>query len=223
MARFLKRSELDRQTPAGSAYTVQFQFDPGDLRKLTEQLQKWPEEIRYQIVRKGLHKWGQGVIASARRHAYAKAHNTKRHIRQKTKLYKSGVIWSAIGVEMGFAAPKNRVAGRFGDQMPGWRAHFYELGWTPYGEAGIGEGLGQAARAAQRKRWKEARRLAATDDMLRAGKGKAWRKGLRRRTTGQTRRYATRFMRKAYAANEAKLEPILTAALDQWVRKVNGG
>lgn len=195
MARFLRRSERTITT-IGTGYTAQFQFDPADIKAVVNAMQQWPEEIRNRIVRKGLAKWGKGVVASARRHAYARARRTKANVIQVTRKYKSGVIWSAIGVATGTAKPGQRVEGRYGDQLPGWRSHFYEVGWTPYaGRSG--------------------------DAALRKGKGRRWRKGLRKRLTGAARRYQTQFMAKAYASNVARLNPALEQALAEWVKRVN--
>jgi hypothetical protein len=197
VARFLQRSARNLRTPVGSGYTVQFEFDPNDVREVIAAMQKWPEGIRHQIVRKGLAKWGKGVVRTATRHAYARAHRTKRHIIQVTRKYKSGVIWSAIGVATGAAKPGQSVEGRYGDQLPGWRSHFYEVGWTPY-------------------------KARSGDEALRKGKGRGWRKKMRKRLTGQPRRYQTQFMAKAYAYNVSRLNPAIEDALADWVRRVNG-
>jgi hypothetical protein len=195
--RFLRRKERT-STRIGTGYTAQFTFDPEDVRKVIDAMQEWPEEIRQQIVRKGLAKWGKGVVTSAKRFAYAKAHNTKRAMIQVTRKYKSGVIWSAVGVSTGLKPRGTETKGRYGDMLPGWRSHFYEVGWTPY-----------AARDG--------------DEALRKGKGRAWRKGLRKRLTGQPRRYQLQYMAKAYASNVSKLSPALEAALADFTRKVNRG
>lgn len=196
MARFLRRSERIGQTPVGTGYTAQFQFDPADIKAVIDAMQRWPEEIRQRIVRKGLKTWGKGVVATARRHAYSRAKRTKANIIQVTRKYKTGVIWSAIGVATGAAKPGQRIDGRYGDQLPGWRSHFYEVGWTPY-----------SARSG--------------DAALRKGKGRRWRKGLRKRLTGAPRRYQTQFMAKAYTANVARLSPAIEAALAEWVKRTN--
>ena len=59
------------------------------------------------------------------------------------------------------------------------------------------------------------------DAALRKGKGRRWRKGLRKRLTGAPRRYQTQFMAKAYTANVARLSPALEKALAEWVKRVN--
>ena len=80
MARFLRRSERIGQTPVGTGYTAQFQFDPADIKAVIDAMQRWPEQIRQRIVRKGLKTWGKGVVATARRHAYSRAKRTKANI-----------------------------------------------------------------------------------------------------------------------------------------------
>jgi hypothetical protein len=188
-----------RRTQAITAgYTAQFEFDRADIQRLVNQLQQWPEEIRQKVLRAGLKTWGRGVMASARRHAYAKAHRTKASIVQVMRIYKStGIVWSAVGVATGRARAGNETKGRYGDLLPGWRSHLYEVGWTPY-------------------------RSRDGDEALRKGRGRGWRKGMRKRLTGEPRRYRTQFLYKAYSANKDRLNDALESALARWVNRTSG-
>jgi hypothetical protein len=197
VARFLDR-KFRRQQNRVYGYTAQFEFDREDIAELIRQLQKWPEEVRQKIVRASLKVWGRGVMTSARRYAYAKAHRTKANIVQVMRIYKNtGIVWSAIGVATGRVQKGQELKGRYGDQLPGWRSHLYEVGWTPYaGRQG--------------------------DEARRKGKGRAWRRGLRKRLTGLPRRYRTQFLYKAYSSNKDKLQPALEQAIAKWVARTTG-
>lgn len=218
---------LNRRQTRGTGYVTQFRFDPSDFREVIRELQKFPEESRQWVVKRGLRVWGKAVIASARRYCYAKATHTKAAMFQKVKKYRSGAIWSAIGVAEG-ANPRGKVTrGRYGDMLPGWRSHFYEVGWTPYVSRSESERFERAARAASY--WKgvdfrqrRVRSELTPEEKLRAGKGIRWRKGLRKRTGGRQRIYALNWMRKAYTLHAGRLKPELEKALGDLVRRKSG-
>lgn len=218
---------LNRRQTKGTGYVTQFRFDPRDFREVIRALQQFPEESRDWVVRRGLRVWGKAVMQSAKRYAYAKAHQTKAAMFQKVKKYRSGAIWSAIGVAEG-RNPRGKVlAGRYGDMLPGWRSHLYEVGWTPYTAPTQTEQFEAAARGysywSNRKRKEAAVAAALTPEQkLRAGKGIRWRKGIRRRRGGRSRIYALHWMRKAYTLHAGKLEPALQKAMADLVKRKTG-
>lgn len=99
-------------------------------------------------------------------------------------------IWAGVGVLTG-KLTKGRTEGRYGDFAPGWRAHFYDGGWRAYQKG-----------------------LPSTH----LGKGRGWRKGVRG-TLGAVR-YATGFIRRAYAAHAGTMRQEVSDGLATYLKRM---
>jgi hypothetical protein len=99
-------------------------------------------------------------------------------------------IWAGVGVLTG-KLTKGQTKGRYGDFAPGWRAHFYDGGWRAY-----------------------AKGLPSTH----LGKGRDWRKGVRG-TLGPVR-YATGFIRRAYAEHAGTMRQEVNYGLATYLKRM---
>ena len=99
-------------------------------------------------------------------------------------------VWSGIGVLTG-KLTKGKTKGRYGDFAPGWRAHFYDGGWRAYAKGLPPKHL---------------------------GKGRDWRKGVRG-TLGPVR-YATHFIRRAYAAHAGTMRQEVVDGLATYLKRM---
>lgn len=99
-------------------------------------------------------------------------------------------VWAGIGVLTGKLS-KGQTKGRYGDFAPGWRAHFYDGGWRAYAKGLPSKHL---------------------------GKGRDWRKGVRG-TLGPVR-YATGFIRRAYAAHAGTMRQEVSDGLATYLKRM---
>ena len=197
MAGFVRRKErltALRDRFAGT-YTVQFRYDPKDLAEMYASLRDYEPRQRRIIMRNALKGWIGKVESRMRLNVYKNAHNTRAHVASKVKVFRRA-IWSAAGVETGRRAPGTELRGRYGDMLPGWRSHLYEVGWTPYPQNFLG------------------------DEHRRKGKGRGWRRGLRKRRGG-ARRYETKYMRRAYWGQKGNLRTSLDKAVGDYNRRLS--
>lgn len=196
MFNFVRRKERLqslRDTVAGG-YSLQFRADPKSLRELYASLDNYEPRARRLIMRNALRKWSAGVAVRMAANAYKNAHQTRSHVLAKVKLFRRA-IWCGVGVETGVRPPGQVLKGRYGDLLPGWRSHLYEVGWTPYPKDFIG------------------------DENRRAGKGRGWRRGLRKRKAPL--RYKVRYMSRAYFAKKNELRPELERSISDYNRKLS--
>ena len=183
-------------------------------------------KTRARIIKSGLRDWGRLVVKQVKRNVSWKAFNTPRAAIQKVKTYPKGAsakrlkrIWLGIGIKEGARSPGKEVRGRYGEFYPGWRAHFYEAGWSPWpkGRPTVrtwGAGMTRKERSDLKRRidkypgafmdlgptrqgnyrGQPASRMRAI--LAFARRSNRWRKGLRR-INGTRRVYATRFLGRA--------------------------
>ena len=196
MARFVKRRERLEALKSAGAYTVQFSYDPDDIRDMRKLVQSYPVKMRKKVIRRALVRWCSRVEARARANAHPNANRTKANLFHKVRVYKRAV-WGAVGVRTGMVQPGQELKGRYGDMLPGWRSHLYEVGWRPYP-----------------KLWDN-------DREKRKGKGRGWRKGLRKRTAGVARIYRLEYMSAGYRAEKGNLRSALVYEIGLDVRKMN--
>jgi hypothetical protein len=231
---------------------VRIGIDLDAIRATLRDLEEIPLKVRSKVVKKSLRTWGKLAARSAKRNILWNARNTKRAVTVKVATYPKGAsnarvkrIWLGVGVREGARSPGREVKGRYGDIYPGWRAHFYEAGWTPWpkGRPTVrtwGNGMTRKERAALKAKidkfpwaFKElgpkrqgnykgqpASRMRAILAFVRSKN--QWRKGLRR-VAGGTRVYATRFLGRAGAANVARLPEILADGAREAIMEVSRG
>lgn len=174
-------------------YSVQFRLEPESLRQLYASLDQYEPRARRTIMRGALRKWSKLVALRMKANAYPNAVQTKRHVLAKVKTFRRA-LWCGVGVETGYRPPGQELRGRYGELLPGWRSHLYEVGWRAYPRNYLG------------------------DEARRAGRGKGWRKGLRNR--GGRLRYETKYMSRAYYANRNTLAPQLEKAIAEYNRRI---
>ena len=187
MAQRSKR--YNRTAPPLVGVRVKFHYAPAELKTLTATLQHLEPNIRKKVVRIALHSWAQKVKKTMKRGAYRKAIHTRAAVMAKVKVYRRAV-WAGIGVATG-KLTKGITKGRYGDFLPGWRAHFYDGGWRAYKKG-----------------------LPSTH----LGKGRSWRKGVRG-TLGAVR-YATGFIRRAYAAHAGTMRQEVSDGLATYLKRM---
>lgn len=196
MARFAKRRERLEALKNRGGYTVQFSYDADDIRDMRKLVQSYPVKMRKKVIRRALVRWCSRVEARARANAHPNATRTKANLFHKVRVYKRAV-WGAVGVRTGMVQPGQELKGRYGDLLPGWRSHLYETGWRPYP-----------------KLWDN-------DREKRKGKGRGWRKGLRKRTAGVARIYRLEYMSAGYRAEKGNLRAALVYEIGLDTRKMN--
>jgi hypothetical protein len=141
-----------------------FRPNPSDLAKLKAELNQFAIATQDAIVRKAARKFASEEIA--RLAPRNRATLPPRDAKKKIKIFKSGVVWIAVGYKTGY--------GNYGDlggrarrkaydlEGTGWRSHFTELGF---------------------RSWAKGMRFGRSDEQ-RASLGKGWKRGLRHRGRG---------------------------------------
>jgi hypothetical protein len=196
VAGFVRRKERLEALKNAGGYTVQFSYDEADMKAMRKLTAEYPVKLRKKIIRAAIVRWTKRVEGRARAAAYHNAHRTKANIFQKVRVYKRAV-WGAVGVRTGRVAPGQELKGRYGDQLPGWRSHLYEVGWRPYP-----------------KLWDN-------DREKRKGKGRGWRRGLRKRFANTTRIYRLEYLSKGYRSERGNLRGALAMEIGLYNRKLN--
>ncbi len=207
---------------------VSIDIDADSIRATLRDLEAVPVRVRSKVAKKSLRTWGKLVAKSVKRNISWNGRNTKRAVTVKVKTYPKGAsnarvkrIWLGIGVREGLRSPGREVKGRYGDIYPGWRAHFYEAGWTPWPK-GLKPGRLDDPKPKRQGNYRgqPAARMRAILAFVR--RQNRWRKGLRR-VQGGARIYITRFLGRAGAANVARLPEILAAGAREAITEVSRG
>lgn len=207
---------------------VRIGIDLRSINRVIRELDMINVKTRTKIIKSGLRDWGRKVVKQVKRNVSWKAINTPRAAIQKVKTYPKGAsakrlkrIWLGVGIKEGARSPGKEVVGRYGEYFPGWRAHFYEAGWSPWpkGRPTVrtwGLGMSRKERAELKRRidkypgafldlgpkrqgnyrGQPASRMRAI--LAFARRKNQWRKGLRR-INGTRRVYGTRFLGRAGA------------------------
>jgi len=231
-----------RSSGLGTGY-ITFTVEPAAVSALTDRLESIDKQLRKQIVKKALRKWGAEVRKAARQFAWRNAERTKRQLTVKVKAYKKA-IWAGVGVKTAKTKtnPSEQRAGR-NSPLVGWKAHFMEVGWRawPRGKSGNKERIGEALRNDRikveggavrqitvyrkgkphvRTIRERTRKLAMTSSA--GGGGRGWRRGIRNRFGALQTQYARHYMFKAHVVGK-RIAPALiiesiNAAIDDVAR-----
>lgn len=165
---------------------LKYKVDQSSARGVVAVLSRVPTRLRNKIIREAYKEWGQGVIGAIRKNISWNSKNMKRAVKQVIKSYRRGkIMYSCVGVEDG--------GSRDNKSKPGWRAHMYDQGWTPYPKGKPTNRRGK-------------------------GLGRAWRKGLRNQ--GGTKIYKTEFISKT-APMEIGMVAILEKRIQQMIQGGN--
>ena len=169
--------------------TLKYEIDRSSVRALESALRDYPPNVTRKVMRIAVTAWARKVAVTMKTHVWRNAHHTRRAVIAKVLTFKNA-LWAGVGVATGKRAPGKRVEGNYGDFLPGWRAHFYENGWRAF----IPNGTSYA------------------------GKGRAWRKGVR--GAGGPKRYARQFMAKAHATHRGGLRDELAKAIGTYNKRM---
>jgi hypothetical protein len=157
-----------------------FRPNPSDLAKLKAELNQFAIATQDAIVRRAARKFAKEEIA---RLTPGNARTLPpRDAKHKIKIFKSGVVWIAVGYKAGrgdFGLLQGRVRRKAYDaEGTGWRSHFTELGFHSWAKGMYHERVDPSfvlmtdeQRKAQRKGFAK-------------GRGKGWKRGLRHRGRG---------------------------------------
>lgn len=186
---------------------LSFNVRPGDLAKIKTELNKFTIAAQDAIVRKAARNFANDEIA---RLAPRNKDLAPRDAKRKIKIFKSGVVWLAVGYRMGggdFSLLQGRVRRKAYDAAgTGWRSHFAELGFHTWAKGMYHERLDPAFVPGSRQQ-----RTAWRKGLIR-GKGKAWKRGLKHRGRGVYHR-GTRASELVHAMMAPKLLQYLNSAL----------
>ena len=187
----------------GGTRAISIGVDLKSIRRVVRDLDAIDVKTRARIIKKGMRDWGRLVAKQVKRNVTWKARNTPRATIQKVKTYPKGAsakrikrIWVGVGIKEGARSPGKEVVGRYGEFFPGWRAHFYEAGWSPWPKGRptnfVMDPTGQ--KRAGNYRGQPASRMRSI--LAFARRANRWRKG-KRRINGTRRVYITRFIGRA--------------------------
>jgi hypothetical protein len=236
----------------GGTRAISIGVDLKSIGRVIRELDMINLKTRTKIIKNGLRDWGRKVAKQVKRNVTWKATNTPRAAIQKVKTYPKGAsykrlkrIWLGVGIKEGARSPGKEVVGRYGDYFPGWRAHFYEAGWSPWpkGRPTVrtwGLGLTRKERRALKRQIDEnpsafidstprrqgnyqgqpASRMRAI--LAFARRKNQWRKGLRR-INGTRRVYTTRFLGRAGAKFKSALAFYLARSAREAIQEVARG
>jgi hypothetical protein len=123
----------------GGTRAISIGVDLKSIGRVVRDLDAIDVKTRARIIKSGMRDWGRLVAKQVKRNVTWKATNTPRATIQKVKTYPKGAsakrikrIWVGVGIKEGARSPGKEVVGRYGEFFPGWRAHFYEAGWSPW-------------------------------------------------------------------------------------------
>lgn len=213
----------------GGTRAISIDVDMASIRRAVRDLDNINVKTRARIIKSGLRDWGRKVVKQVKRNVTWKAFNTPRAAVQKVKTYPKGAsakrlkrIWLGVGIKEGARSPGKEVRGRYGEFYPGWRAHFYEAGWSPWpkgrptnfvmdptGEKRSGNYRGQPAS-----------RMRAI--LAFARRQNRWRKG-KRRINGTRRFYVTRFLGRAGAKFRSAIPFYIARSAREAIQEVARG
>lgn len=160
-----------------------------EVKRLIKELQQFPTKLRNKILRNGFKEWGQTLKSAIKGNITWDDPKMSRNVHQKIKTFKRGkVMWSAVGIKTGHNG---------NEELPGWRAHFYDNGFRVYPKG----------RPTDRK-----------------GKGRGWRQGLRGVLGDKI--YNTKFITKAADAHQKDILPIVQKKIQETLQdmtRINNG
>lgn len=159
---------------------LSFNVRPGDLAKIKTELNKFTIAAQDAIVRKAARRFADDEISRLAPKNLATL--PPRDAKKKIKIFKSGVVWIAVGYKTG-RGNFDDVAGRarrkaYDLEGTGWRSHFTELGFHTWAKGMYHERLDPSFVPVSRQQ-----RTAWRKGLIR-GKGKAWKRGLKHRGRG---------------------------------------
>lgn len=141
-----------------SSANLKVSVDPRDLGDIKKALNYFTIAVQDRIAKTALRRFANDEIAKIR--SINSAVLTPSHLKQKIRVFRSGIIWLGVGYnDPPGSVPKTAGAGRarrraYDSMGVGWRSHFQELGFHSWakGMPHPGKQLGQLYRGRGWKR-----------------------------------------------------------------------